>query len=139
MPHATDEWDLTLIFDGGSLGNPGDGYGSFHLSDRFGYATIERLQYGKNVTNNQAEYRTLIEGLKAALTHAQAENLQPAACSISVGTDSKLVVEQVNGRRKVRHANMQPLCLQAKQLLAQFGRSELTWHPRAVSVKVLGH
>jgi ribonuclease HI len=139
VPHATDEWDLTLIFDGGSLGNPGDGYGSFHLSDRFGYATIERLQYGKNVTNNQAEYRTLIEGLKAALTHAHAENLQPAVCSISVGTDSKLVVEQVNGRWKVRHANMQPLCLQAKQLLAQFGHSELTWHPRAVSVKVLGH
>jgi probable phosphoglycerate mutase len=130
---------MTLVFDGGSLGNPGDGYGSFHLSDRHGFSTIERLQYGTNVTNNQAEYRTLIEGLKAALAHAREHDLQPSTCSISVRTDSKLVVEQVNGRWKVRHAGLQPLCIQAKQLIAQFGRSELAWHPRAVSVKVLGH
>ncbi len=54
--------DLMLVFDGGSLGNPGKGYGSFHLADRDGYETIERLEFGNNVTNNQAEYRTMIAG-----------------------------------------------------------------------------
>ena len=131
--------DLTLVFDGGSLGNPGKGYGSFHLADRAGFETIERLEFGNNVTNNQAEYRIMIAGVEAALRHCSRTGLNPMSQSICVQTDSKLVVEQVNGRWKVKHPDLQPLCLRARQLLSQFGWKRLTWQPRAETVKLLGH
>ena len=52
-----------LTFDGGSKGNPGLGYGSYELRTCDDRARMERREYGDNVTNNEAEYRTLIEGL----------------------------------------------------------------------------
>lgn len=131
--------DLELIFDGGSRGNPGWGYGSFRLSDRDGHSEIKSLEYGDDVTNNQAEYRTFIAGLEAALEHARKNSQQPDRLTIAVRTDSKLVVEQVLGRWKVRHAELQPLAQRARQLVAQFGGADIAWQPRAKTVKVLGH
>ncbi len=139
MASSDKECDITLVFDGGSLGNPGKGYGSFHLADRTGFASIERLDFGDDVTNNQAEYRTFIAGLQAAIAHANTQDLNPMSHSICVKTDSKLVVEQVSGRWKVKHPGLQPLCLQARQLLARFGRSDIAWQPRSKTVKLLGH
>lgn len=139
MTKSSISCDLTLVFDGGSLGNPGKGYGSFHLLGQDGFETLERLNYGDRVTNNQAEYRTLIAGVEAAVQRCRSAGRSPASMSICVRTDSKLVVEQVNGRWKVRHPELQPLCLQAQKLLGQFGRVQLSWHPRAESVKLLGH
>jgi probable phosphoglycerate mutase len=91
------------------------------------------------VTNNQAEYRTLLAGLQAALDHARAMSLDPATLTLEVRTDSKLVVEQVLGRWKVRHPPLVPLSQQARELLGQFGCADVAWWPRARTVKVLGH
>lgn len=131
--------DFELVFDGGALGNPGAGYGSFQLKDREGYSEISRLDFGDNVTNNQAEYRTLIAGLEAALCRAGELGRQPRTLHVRVRTDSKLVVEQVLGRWKVRHPNLQPLNVRARTLLAQFGSTDIAWHPRVESVRILGH
>ncbi len=131
--------DLELVFDGGALGNPGAGYGSFQLKDREGYCEISRLDFGDNVTNNQAEYRTLIAGLEAALRHAGKLGSQPRTLHMQVRTDSKLVVEQVLGRWTVRHPNLQPLSTRARELLARFGSTDIAWHPRVESVRILGH
>lgn len=127
------------MFDGGSLGNPGAGYGSFQLRDREGFCEISRLDFGGNVTNNQAEYQTLIGGLEAALAHAGKLGWQPTRLQLRVRTDSKLVVEQVLGHWKVRHPNLQPLNTRAKALLARFGSTDIAWHPRLESVRILGH
>jgi probable phosphoglycerate mutase len=131
--------DLSLVFDGGSLGNPGKGYGSFHLADRHGFEILERLTYGDNVTNNQAEYRTLIAGVEASIERCRAAGYDPKALAICIKTDSKLVVEQVNGRWKVRHPELQPLCREGQRLLSRFGLVELSWQPRAETVRRLGH
>lgn len=139
MTRSDNDCDINLVFDGGSLGNPGKGYGSFHLADRNGFESIERLEFGDDVTNNQAEYRTFIAGIEAAISHANARSLDPISQSICIKTDSKLVVEQVNGRWKVKHPGLQPLCAEARRLLSKFGRTELTWHPRDRTVKLLGH
>lgn len=130
---------LALIFDGGSRGNPGQGYGSFRLTVDGEHLEIDELDFGDNVTNNQAEYGTLIEGLKTAIEYLQDHGYSPSIASIDIHTDSKLVVEQVNGRWKVRHDGLKPLCAEARSLLNKFGRATLTWHPRKESVRVLGH
>ena len=63
-------------------------------------------------TNNVAEYRALIEGLKAvAEWHPD---------RLEVYLDSQLVVEQINGKYKVKKPELQPLNKEAKQLIAGF-------------------
>jgi probable phosphoglycerate mutase len=68
-------------------------------------------------TNNEAEYEALIEGLKAV------SEWKPDRLEIFL--DSKLVVEQVNGRWKVKEARLQPLQARAKELLAGFPKVEI--------------
>ncbi len=73
-------------------------------------------------TNNVAEYRGLIAGLQLYADHT------PDAL-LEVRMDSKLVVEQMSGRWKVKHPDMRPLAV-AAQRLAPFG-TVWTWVPRA--------
>jgi ribonuclease HI len=63
-------------------------------------------------TNNEAEYRALIEGLKAV------KDWQPDR--LEVYLDSKLVVEQLNGAWKIKARELMPLHMEAKELLKQF-------------------
>jgi ribonuclease HI len=133
--------DYTIIFDGGSHGNPGAGYGSYRLTrnaDR--KRKTRRLDFGAHVTNNVAEYRALIAALEDLATMVGAAGKRPADFSVEVWGDSLLVVEQMNGRWKVRHENMKPLHEQALSLFRQFGEgSSINWHPRGNSVRALGH
>ncbi len=63
-------------------------------------------------TNNEAEYRALIEGLKAV------REWKPDR--LEVYLDSKLVVEQMNGAWKIKARELMPLNMEAKELLRQF-------------------
>jgi broad specificity phosphatase PhoE/ribonuclease HI len=109
--------------DGGSRGNPGPaGYGSVVIDATTGETLAEAAEYIGVATNNVAEYRGLIAGLRAA--HA----LDPAA-RIHVRMDSKLVVEQMSGRWKIKHPDMKPLAAEAGLV---FPADQVTyeWIPR---------
>jgi ribonuclease HI len=126
-----------IVFDGGSLGNPGKGYGSYEITANG--KTVDRqseLQYGDGVTNNQAEYRTLIEAL---LWLRQRLGDRAPRASIEIFGDSKLVLMQSQGKWKVNNEGLRPLNRQVKELLASFGATTLTWHARKHSVARLGH
>lgn len=133
--------DYSLVFDGGSLGNPGQGYGSYRLSRvADGKRKTVRLDFGGGVTNNQAEYRALIAGLEALLVMVKSAGGTAADYTVAVAGDSDLVVQQVTGRWKVKNAGLQPLNEKAVALLKSFGAgSTISWHPRRNSVRVLGH
>ncbi len=129
--------DFRIVFDGGSLGNPGKGYGSYEImSNGEPYHFVDRMEHGDRLTNNQAEYMTLIEALKW-LAHDLGDAREDA--KVAIFGDSKLVVSQVNGVWKVKNQNMIPLVREAKELFRQFGRCTIEWHPRAKSVERLGH
>ena len=131
--------DIRITFDGGSRGNPGQGYGSFVSQ---GVITTEkpvRLEYPGRLTNNEAEYQTLIEALRSVQEQLAQQGLQPGTLSVQVLSDSKLVVEQVNQRWKIKQPHLLPLATEARQLLRAFGRFDLAWHGRAESVRLLGH
>ncbi|MBG7698156.1 bifunctional RNase H/acid phosphatase [Streptomyces sp. MC1] len=96
--------------DGGSRGNPGPaGYGAVVLDRATGEALAEAAEYIGVATNNVAEYRGLLAGLRAA--HA----LDPSA-RIHVRMDSKLVIEQMSGRWKIKHPDMKPLATEARSV-----------------------
>lgn len=109
--------------DGGSRGNPGPaGYGSVVIDAATGETLMEAAEYIGVATNNVAEYKGLVAGLKAA------HQLDPAA-SVHVRMDSKLVVEQMSGRWKIKHPDMKPLAAEAARI---FPASQVTyeWIPR---------
>ncbi|WP_225097066.1 bifunctional RNase H/acid phosphatase [Streptomyces sp. CoH27] len=109
--------------DGGSRGNPGPaGYGAVVTDAATGEILAEEAEYLGVVTNNVAEYRGLLAGLRAA--HA----LDPTA-TVRVRMDSKLVVEQMSGRWKIKHPDMKPLAAQSRSI---FPPDQVTyeWIPR---------
>lgn len=128
--------EFEIVFDGGSLGNPGKGYGSFGIMSGGEIYKMGREEYTGSITNNQAEYMTLIESLKW-LADDLGEDRSKAA--VTIHGDSQLVVNQINGTWKVKNARMVPLVDEAKKLFKQFGRCTIAWHPRAKSVERLGH
>ncbi|MGH3951055.1 MAG: reverse transcriptase-like protein, partial [Pseudonocardiaceae bacterium] len=110
--------------DGGSRGNPGPaGYGAVVREKATGDALSERKGGLGIATNNVAEYTGLVEGLRAAA----ALN----ASTVDVRLDSKLVVEQMTGRWKIKNAALRPLALEARNLAAGFDRVTYQWIPRA--------
>lgn len=131
--------EYEIVFDGGSLGNPGRGYGSYKITGPDGELALARLnfdEFGFQVTNNQAEYRSLIGALEHLLT-----TLGPDAsgASLIVRGDSMLVIKQLLGQWKVKNVDLKPLHERAGQLLKRFGRTQLIWHDRSNSVRDLGH
>lgn len=109
--------------DGGSRGNPGPaGYGAV-VKDEAGRVLAEAAESIGTATNNVAEYRGLIAGLRSLLT------LGAEGGRVEVRMDSKLVIEQMAGRWKVKHEGLRPLALEAAALARRF-RVTWTWIPR---------
>lgn len=131
--------EFEIVFDGGSLGNPGHGYGSFAILEGGQDLLLEKVDYahmGNQVTNNQAEYMTLIHALEK-LAHLREGKL--AETRVIVRGDSLLVLNQVGGKWKVKNEGLRPLHKRAADLVKLFGSHELLWHARSNSVRVLGH
>jgi probable phosphoglycerate mutase len=109
--------------DGGSRGNPGQAaYGAVLMDAQTREVIAERAECIGVATNNVAEYSGLIAGLELYNQHTPEADLE-------VRMDSKLVVEQMSGRWKIKHPDMRPLASRA-HALAPFGTT-YTWIPRA--------
>ncbi len=108
--------------DGGSRGNPGKAaYGAVLKDAGTGRVLAERAERIGVASNNVAEYRGLIAGLELYREHADGAELE-------VRMDSKLVVEQMAGRWKIKHPSMRPLALAANRLVPP--GTQWTWIPR---------
>lgn len=132
---------IRLSFDGGSRGNPGAAYGSFRLEGRGPLADLhllERLEFPRG-TNNEAEYWTLLAGLRRALEEVRRRDLRPQDLDLSVVGDSLLVIRQLQEAWKARDARMRRLKDEALELMSQFGGHRLAHRPRRKSVAEFGH
>lgn len=114
---------LVVEADGGSRGNPGIAAGGAVVRDEESGAVLSEVGVFVGVaSNNVAEYSGLIVGLESALER------DPAA-SVHVRMDSKLVVEQMTGRWRIKHPDMRALADRAQSLIA--GRDvSFEWVPR---------
>ena len=119
---------LVVEADGGSRGNPGvAGYGALVRDPATGLVLWEGAAPLGKESNNVAEYSGLIAGLRAA-------QRIDAAARVEARLDSKLVVEQMSGRWKIKHEDMRRLALEARELAALISRGggsvSYTWIPR---------
>lgn len=109
--------------DGGSRGNPGPaGFGCVVFSADRTTVLAEHKHFIGQTTNNVAEYRGLIAGLEEAR--------RLGANEVAVSMDSKLVVEQMSGRWKVKHPGLAELHQQARALASTFDDVTFGWIPR---------
>ena len=102
---------LVIEADGGSRGNPGTaGSGAVVIDQTTGMVIREIARFIGIASNNVAEYIALIAGLEAALDI-------DSNADIEVRMDSKLVIEQMSGRWKIKHPDMIQLGMQVQDLV----------------------
>jgi ribonuclease HI len=109
--------------DGGSRGNPGRCGAGGIIKDPHGNVISQISEYLGIQTNNYAEYKALIITLEKAIVLNIKE--------VEVFLDSKLVVEQMNGKWKVKNENIIPLYNEAKELILHFNSIKFTHVRRA--------
>ena len=111
-----------LYSDGASRGNPGLAGAGAVLLDADGHVIAELTKFLGVTTNNVAEYEGFIIGLEEAKRRGIDD--------LDARMDSKLVVEQMRGRWKIKHPNMKPLALKAGALFATFPTRTIVHVPR---------
>ncbi len=104
---------ITAHVDGGARGNPGPaGYGVV-ITDPNGNLLAELYEGIGVSTNNVAEYRGLLAALQWAAEHGHTR--------VHIKSDSLLIVQQMLGNYRVKHAGLLPLYRRARHLVARIG------------------
>jgi len=105
---------LVVNVDGGARGNPGPAAIAAVVQGPGGEVLEERGERIGEATNNVAEYRALLLGIERAAALGATE--------LELVGDSELIVKQVKGEYKVKHAGMRDLHAQVKRALNGFER-----------------
>lgn len=102
-----------LSTDGGARGNPGPAAYGYVLETEDGAVLDARGEAIGVATNNVAEYRALVEGLRKAVELGVDE--------VQVVSDSELLVRQMRGEYRVKNARLRELSLEAAALARELG------------------
>lgn len=116
---------LTVFTDGASRGNPGPASYGFVIKDEKGYVYEEGKTIGVT-TNNVAEYSSVLESMKY-IKKNYAKNLP---VTVDYFADSRLVVEQLSGRFKVKSAHLREIITKINILRAEIGSVSFNHIPR---------
>jgi ribonuclease HI len=122
MKSAGSEDRLIIYFDGASRGNPGRAGAGIWITDGEGRKVSEVSRYLGHKTNNQAEYRALLLGLREAKRLGRK--------SLHIFTDSELVERQIKGIYRVRDLDLKALHRAVLQNLKTFSSVEIESIPR---------
>ena len=107
---------IKIYTDGASRGNPGPGAIAYLIVDEKGALIAERAEFIGACTNNIAEYKALIAGLKAA------EKLAGEKSELTCVSDSQLMISQMKGEYKVKKGHLKALHDEAKALEKKFAK-----------------
>lgn len=113
---------MTVACDGAARGNPGPAGIGVQITDPDGEVLAEIARGIGETTNNVAEYTAAIEGLHRAR--------ELGATHVLLRSDSRLLVEQLEGRFKVKHPNLKPLHATAREIASGFARVRYEHVPR---------
>ena len=110
----SDPGHLIVACDGAARGNPGPAGIGVQITNERGEVLAEVARGLGEATNNVAEYTAAIEGLRCAQ--------ELGARTVTVRSDSQLLVNQLTGRYRVKTPHLQPLHRQVRNLVAGFDR-----------------
>lgn len=109
--------DLVINTDGASKGNPGPSSYGFVIKSRGGAIQHQEGKLIGHATNNIAEYTAVIKALEYIIRRF----FRKAPHKIEIISDSKLLVEQLSGRYKIKSPNLLPLFDKIKTLEFEAG------------------
>lgn len=116
---------IEVYIDGSCKGNGTDraigGIGIISYKDGVKYGSMQ-LRLLDSVTNNEAEYSALIQALVLFLGFEE---------KIIIKSDSQLIVNQVNGKWRVKQDHLKGLCKACREGMKNFSNITLEWIPRA--------
>lgn len=118
---------VVVHVDGGARGNPGPAAAGAVVSSPEGEVLDEAMEVLGTASNNVAEYRGLLLGLRRAQ--------ELGATEVAVVNDSELVAKQVRGEYKVKHPDMRALHTEALAALEGFERWTIRSVPRAENAR----
>ena len=118
---------LKIFFDGSSHGNPGPSGIGIIVFDESGRVLDKLSKFIGFGTNNEAEYRALIEALRKAI--------QLGAEKVELYSDSELVVNQIRGVYSVKDEKLKRLHLKCVELLKNFKEYEISYVPRELNAE----
>ena len=118
---------LILHCDGAARGNPGPAGVGVHIADEDGTTVAEIAEGIGEATNNVAEYTAAIRGLERAR--------ELGATEVHLRSDSKLLVEQMAGRWKIKNKNLMRLHREVRALAEGFERVTYEHVPRERNVE----
>lgn len=119
---------LTVYTDGASRGNPGkSSYGFVVFDENKSLLHKEGKYFGVN-TNNFAEYTAVLKAFEYISKNFKKE------ISIKFFMDSRLVVEQLSGRFKIKAPNLKPLIAQIREFEGQYKQIAYTHVPRSKNI-----
>ncbi len=118
---------VVVHVDGGARGNPGPAAAAAVISTPSGEVLDEVSETLGTATNNVAEYRGVLLGLRRAR--------ELGASEVELVNDSELVAKQITGAYRVKHPAMRPLYLDAMSALRPFARWSVRSVPRAQNVE----
>lgn len=140
MPKIEGAADYVIVFDGGSHGNPGPAYGSYMVTETAsGTRDLVRLDFGQDLTNNEAEYRSFIASLEGLADRIVSSGSDPSHSTVEIRGDSALALRQVEGAWKAKDDRMRAFRNRVRELLTRFQAYRLVHQGREESVRTLGH
>lgn len=113
---------LNVFCDGGSRSNPGPAACAFVVKDNDGKIIYQETRFLNISTNNVAEYQGVILALKWL-----AKNIFKSTV-INIFLDSKLIVNQLNGRFKIKNPLLRELILEIKILETNLNHSQISYY-----------
>lgn len=133
-----------IIADGGSLGNgtaSAYAYGSYQLvvaEDGRSYKS-DKIAFPDFSTNNQAEYLAIEVALIDLINRIESAGYDPSQYTVTIKTDSLLVVNQLNGDCACNNDILIKLHTRVITFCNCFSSFHVVKVPRAEVVKILGH
>ena len=110
---------IKVYTDGAARGNPGHAAAGFVMFEGDKLVKKSAVYIGK-ATNNIAEYTAVINALRAI----------PKDEEVKLHSDSRLIVNQLNGNFKVKKEHLKQLHAKAKMLMKEKGIKKIEWVPR---------
>ncbi len=117
---------LVIYTDGASRGNPGLASYGFTIAEKSGKLLYEKGEFIGITTNNVAEYTAVLEAFKQIFGAFK----DRATLQIEVFADSKLVIEQLSGRYKIKSSHLKVIIEEIKILSLEFGKITYSHIPR---------
>jgi ribonuclease HI len=121
------ERELKIFTDGGARGNPGPAASSCVIKDSAGKVRLLSGKYLGKATNNFAEYRGIILAYDEI---AKIKGLDFSSCTLNFNSDSKLVVNQLNGTFRVKDKNIRQLVVKIREYEGKFSKVVYSYVPR---------